>query len=166
MEATKIYEETTLIEFLKESNAIEGVYDDQSLTDALQAWNYLMTRDVMTLSVIKETHRILMQHQPILPADKGNFRIEPVFVGGRSCAHWGLIPILILNKFCFQTMRFSPPPDWKELHITYERIHPFIDGNGRTGRMFMNWTRLKRCELPILVIHEGEEQKEYYTWFD
>ena len=52
----------------------------------------------------------------------------------------------------------------KASHIAYERIHPFIDGNGRTGRMFMNWQRLK-AGLPILVIKEKEKQ-EYYKWFN
>lgn len=53
----------------------------------------------------------------------------------------------------------------KNHHVEYEIIHPFVDGNGRTGRMFMNWERLKGG-LPILVIHEGEEQQEYYKWFN
>ncbi len=52
----------------------------------------------------------------------------------------------------------------KMLHVEYERIHPFVDGNGRTGRMFMNWWRMKNG-LPVLVIHEGEEQMDYYQWF-
>jgi len=48
-------------------------------------------------------------------------------------------------------------------HITFEKIHPFIDGNGRIGRIFMNWQR-KKAGLPILVIKEAEKQK-YYDWF-
>jgi Fic family protein len=53
----------------------------------------------------------------------------------------------------------------KVLHVQYEKIHPFVDGNGRTGRIFMNWWRINNG-LPILVIHEGKEQWEYYKWFD
>ena len=52
----------------------------------------------------------------------------------------------------------------KTLHVKYEKIHPFVDGNGRTGRIFMNWWRIKN-NLPILVIHEGKEQMDYYKWF-
>jgi len=51
----------------------------------------------------------------------------------------------------------------KKLHVHYEAIHPFIDGNGRTGRMFMNYWRVK-VGLPILVIKELERH-EYYEWF-
>lgn len=44
-------------------------------------------------------------------------------------------------------------------HITFERIHPFSDGNGRTGRMLMNYSLLK-TGLPPLVI-EKESKTEY-----
>lgn len=31
-----------------------------------------------------------------------------------------------------------------EAHIGFERIHPFVDGNGRTGRMLLNYFLLER----------------------
>ena len=52
----------------------------------------------------------------------------------------------------------------KQWHIRFEKIHPFEDGNGRVGRIIMNYQRLKQG-LPLLVIHVGEEQQEYYEWF-
>ncbi len=52
----------------------------------------------------------------------------------------------------------------KNSHIFFEKLHPFEDGNGRTGRILMNLQKLNE-ELPLLIIHEGEEQMEYYKWF-
>jgi Fic family protein len=57
----------------------------------------------------------------------------------------------------------------KEHHIKFEHIHPFVDFNGRTGRMLMNWERLQ-VGLPMLIIHAdwpkvNGEQMEYYDWF-
>ena len=51
-----------------------------------------------------------------------------------------------------------------ENHVKFESIHPFVDGNGRTGRLLMNWIRIK-IGLPILVIKESEKF-EYYKWFE
>ncbi len=153
-------------EFLKESNAIEGVYDDDSLQQALYAWEYLVAQDVLTPGVILKTHKILMLHQNHLqPDERGYFRTCEVRIGNRYGLNHSLVPSHILMQFCFETMRKSPPPDWKSLHVVYEKIHPFVDGNGRTGRMFMNWTRIKRCGLPLLII-KADERWEYYKWFE
>jgi len=53
--------------------------------------------------------------------------------------------------------------NWKSMHIQFEKIHPFIDGNGRIGRILMNWHRLK-LGLPIKIIIETEKYN-YYKWF-
>ncbi|MEG0732235.1 MAG: Fic family protein [Vagococcus sp.] len=40
-------------------------------------------------------------------------------------------------------------------HIQFERIHPFSDGNGRTGRMIMNYSLLKE-KLPPFIVHKSD----------
>ena len=44
-------------------------------------------------------------------------------------------------------------------HHKFEKIHPFMDGNGRTGRMIMNYILLKH-NLPPTIIHK-KARKEY-----
>ncbi len=153
-----------VLEFLQESNAIEGVYDTQSLDDAVEAWKYLMCLNVLTLKGIKRTHEILMRRQKLRFSEMGEFRRVPVWIGTEKMPHPLEIQPRLLMEFCLPTMRVSPKPDWKALHVVYEKIHPFVDGNGRTGRMFMNWTRMRRCGLPVLVIKESE-RFAYYDWF-
>lgn len=46
-------------------------------------------------------------------------------------------------------------------HVKLENIHPFADGNGRTGRMLMNYFLVMHNHPPI-TIHE-EDRKEYYA---
>ena len=46
-------------------------------------------------------------------------------------------------------------------HAKFENIHPFADGNGRTGRLAMNYFLVIHSHPPI-IIHE-EDRKTYYT---
>ena len=46
-------------------------------------------------------------------------------------------------------------------HATFENIHAFADGNGRTGRLALNYLLVLHGHPPI-IIHE-EDRKEYYA---
>lgn len=49
---------------------------------------------------------------------------------------------------------------WR-IHHEFECVHPFVDGNGRAGRLLLNALRLD-AGLPWLTVHPGDEQHEYY----
>lgn len=154
-------------DFLAESNAIEGVFDEDSLNQAFYAWEYLKRQEELSVSVILKTHKILMLHQPLRPDQIGYFRQCAVWIGGREGIHYSQISSAI-KSWCVDAMTSIEVPgddgsNIKIDHIEYERIHPFIDGNGRTGRMFMNWQR-EKSGFPILVIKNSEKQS-YYRWF-
>lgn len=156
--------ETDELEFLQQSNYIERVADSQSFDDAVTAWKYLKKQKEMTIQVVLKTHALLMVNQNIPYKDIGNFRnveVVTIYKGVKTpTLSWLVVKermdIWVKNSWLF-------PKNWKKHHIEYEKIHPFIDGNGRTGRMFMNWERLK-AGLPILVIKE-EDRFNYYKWF-
>ena len=46
-------------------------------------------------------------------------------------------------------------------HAKFENIHPFADGNGRTGRIVMNYILLLNNHPPVIVFEE--DRKTYYT---
>ena len=160
-------------EFLSESNKIEEVYDKDSLQQAIYAWEYLIKQKSLTAGVILRTHKILMLHQNLLPNEKGYFRTQQVWIGFREGLRWEKIPLaidqwvlnvkdLLKNKTKEDSQR-TLERIIKDHHVKYEHIHGFMDGNGRTGRMFMNWERIQ-VGLPILIIKAKERQK-YYKWF-
>jgi len=153
-----------LEEFLKESNAIEQEYSEEALQDAKQAWmcGYITFKDeAMSIDLILAIHRRLMKR--LNPRIAGKIRACDVWVGGRK----GVNPEdikeelrLLLNPALYPVLSEETIKTW---HIQFEKIHPFEDGNGRTGRILMNLQRLK-SQLPLLVIYD-REKGEYYKWF-
>lgn len=148
-----------LDEFIKESNAIEGVYDMDSFADAKFAMMWLLKQKMITIPVILHTHKLLMERQNLETRYVGHFRNQSVWIGGKEILYYSIQSSI--NEWCERMNEVEADP--KQLHIEYEKLHPFIDGNGRTGRMFMNWLRVKQG-LPLLVIKESEKFA-YYKWF-
>ena len=171
------------IEFLKENNAIEGEYRDVALEDAKDAWALAKRYSGnIDFEFILHIHRQLMKS--INPAIAGNIREQPVYVGNRTkgyreCLDYKLIRTEI-DKLCIdwsnsrldiENSNYTGKKEKerkeqliKNWHIRFEKIHPFVDGNGRTGRIIMNKQRM-RLGMKIKIIHTGKEQMDYYEWF-
>lgn len=156
------------IEFLKESNAIEREYSDVAIKDAMRSWMYAHSMVIVGDSkidteLICEIHGILMRN--LNRRISGKIRKCDVWVGNRKCLDPKEIN-LSLQDWCLGANNEINVDEGtiEQDHIWFEKIHPFEDGNGRVGRILMNIQRLK-AGLPILIIHEGKEQQEYYKWF-
>lgn len=154
-------------EFLRESNHIEGVYDDFAVDDAFKAWKYLVKRDDLTLPLILKIHKILMKR--LWPEIAGNLRMENVYVGSHVCPPWELVRGLI-SEWIEKYGKANTEEEILEAHIEFERRHPFLDGNGRTGRLIMLW-QLVKAGLPIKIIKAdwpdpNGEQAKYYKLFE
>ncbi len=145
--------------FLEESNHIEGEYRKEALEDAIAAWIFLRNENEINTYNLLEVHRLLAQR--IYPEIAGKFRKCRVWVGGREGSEWKDVPGLIDELF-----QRKQPKTWKDIkrfHVDYEHIHPFLDLNGRSGRLLI----LKQCDminLPMKIIHE-KDRYDYYKWF-
>lgn len=94
----------------------------------------------------------------------GAFReheIEP-FPGGMRPPTWVEVPAR-MAEWVEQAMNLKArTPDFPErlaaLHCSFEQIHPFLDGNGRTGRLVMNLL-LIRLGYPPAIIYKADRSK-------
>lgn len=153
------------IDFLQHSNWIENERSDEALEDAIDAW--VWARDEMDsingLSILVIHQRLMRRLNPRIA---GRFRNVRVTVGGRATPSPDeAYQKLLMWEEDNQILPIMPDTEdfIKQSHIDFEHIHPFEDGNGRVGRIIMNWQRVKQG-LPIHVILE-EKKHEYYKWF-
>lgn len=147
---------------IRESNRIEGITDEGEIPKSIKAWNYLSAQPLLTSGVIKHVHRIILEGL-LPPADAGEWRRRNVMVGGRMCPHWAEVPDLMSNWITNGWTRGLDKLLTKEEHVRFETIHPFIDGNGRVGRMLMWYHEGRVGRYPLLIRYE--DRFDYYDWF-
>lgn len=129
-----------------------------------QAFEYiqhnLLNGEKLSLGVIKEIHKLLLDH---LDFNRGNFKnISNAIVGAEfDTASLEQTPNLMyqwLNNYEYLIENAKTEEEKiriiLEKHIEFERIHPFNDGNGRTGRMIMLYSLLENNLPPIIISKE------------
>ncbi len=153
--------------------------DVDDIVHYVEAVNYGIKRSntlPISLRLIREIHKKLMTSaRSTNHAYPGEFRRSQNWIGGRTLSEATFIPPAPddMNKSLGQLEKFIHTKDNYPslikagiLHAQFETIHPFIDGNGRTGRMlivmFMHHEKL--LELPVLYLSNyfKKHQKIYY----
>ena len=146
--------------WIKESNLIEGIDNKDEDYRSVEAWKKLTEEKELTIKAIKDCHWDIMNK--LNPLIAGDFRKCNVRVGDHVCPAWKQVPNHIKKWFGSYANERTKSGIIKA-HIRFEWIHPFEDGNGRVGRMIMNYQLFKN-NLDIICIY-AQGRKEYYKWF-
>ncbi len=121
-------------------------------------------REPLTERVIKEIHALVLMNDV---RNKGVYRSVPVAIVG--AAHKPPQPYLVPVQM-EELMRDYEGMKKKhiieaaaEFHLRFEGVHPFIDGNGRTGRLILNLELIKAGLLPVNIKYS--DRRRYYDCF-
>jgi Fic family protein len=120
----------------------------------------LINQKRMSRANVFQLHRMLMMNQ-LHQRHLGMPRNVEVTVGGHSTPA-PYLALQMLDNWVFD-MRSWKKLDPKEMHIRFEKFHPFIDGNGRTGRMLMWWHEMMQGQEPTMIKYDN--RWDYYEWF-
>lgn len=134
----------------------------------------------LSLRLIRELHEKLMKGARATHfSDPGQFRQSQNWIGGTSPANALYVPPPVqdmkrsLNDFegfLHDEASVLPLVHIALMHAQFETIHPFLDGNGRTGRMLITMLFCHRLllERPVLFLSSffRKHQKTYYAKLD
>ena len=95
---------------------------------------------------------------------RGELRAEVMIGGNLACKYWSVGSKLCDWIYHYNQLKHIKEDGIKRLHISFEDIHPFADGNGRVGRLLYCWMRQKEG-FPIHIIKSETKYEDYYTWF-
>ncbi|ETD67608.1 cell filamentation protein Fic [Pelistega indica] len=124
--------------------------------------NAVKQHEPLSQYFIRELHYYVLNHDE---ENRGVYRTSSVFIEGSetTTALPSMIPSRldgILKDFGKNKETLGLIPAVARFHADFEEIHPFVDGNGRTGRLLMNLELLKGG-YPITII-EKDDRPEYY----
>lgn len=178
------FENEFVIQFTFDTNRIEGSklsYKDtkylledgispreKPIRDIKEAENHKKAYEFMKQSLhanisrafILELHRLLKQNTT---EDAGLFRTGQVRVGTLIPVKADMIETEIENllESYKENEEMHPLERAAEFHTHFERIHPFFDGNGRVGRLLLNFILLKH-QFPAVIV-QNKNKRRYYT---
>lgn len=143
------------LETINHKEAILFIEDLISDEEQLTEWN------------LKNIHTLILKE--IDNDNSGKYRKENVLISGAK--H---IPPKYYELDCLmQKLIKEYQKEWHEyhpvikatlLHGEFVKIHPFIDGNGRTARLLLNFELMKHGYTPIII--KNERRAEYYDVLD
>lgn len=130
------------------SARIEGIDSSTDLDklaiqnlESTYSWLYTLNKDViLSLELIKSLHSKTLHN---LRADAGHFRTEQSAIFNSAGVAIYLTPPpsdvpKLLNDWLSQTRTEHPLIQAIIMHYQFEKIHPFLDGNGRVGRLLLS----------------------------
>lgn len=148
----------TMVEHLETINhrdAILFIEDLVSNKEPISEWN------------IRNIHSLILKE--IDNKNAGKYRTENVVISGAKHIppkHYEIIDLMqeLIEEYDNNWRDYHPVIRATLLHGEFVKIHPFIDGNGRTARLLLNFELMKNGYTPIII--KNEDRAKYYEVLD
>ena len=124
---TSIYDK-----FIIESNKIEGINRDPTAAELKEFRRFMLLKQV----TIEDLEQFVRVYQPDAQL-RDRPEVPGVRVGSHVAPSSGPEIRKELNALLYHANMHESNP--YEIHVDYETLHPFTDGNGRSGRMLWAW---------------------------
>jgi Fic family protein len=160
--------------------SIENINDVEEVVNYIKALNYgikRLTTLPMSLRLIKELHDILLKGARGQTKTPGEFKRSQNWIGPANGSLKDAIFIPPPPKESMEAMSdlekyLHAPSPYPELincallHYQFETIHPFLDGNGRVGRLliilYLYWKKVIEKPLLYTSYYFKKHRQEYY----
>lgn len=147
----------TLTDFVTESNRIEGL--PAATPEELAAYEVFLAERVITIPALERFVKTIA-HAGIRERFGMNVR-----VGAYHPPHGG--PKVVSDLFdLLRAVANQSLTPW-QTHHQYESLHPFMDGNGRSGRALWLWQMGGIDRVPLGFLHTWyyESLQNWHTWY-
>lgn len=143
------------LEIINHREAILFIEDLIANNETLSEWN------------LKNIHALILKE--IDNTNAGKYRRENVLISGAK----HIPPKHFELDYLMQKLVKEYNDDWRSLHPIvratllhgeFVKIHPFIDGNGRTARLLLNFELMRKGYTPIII--KNEQRATYYDVLD
>ncbi|TCK92662.1 Fic/DOC family protein [Natranaerovirga hydrolytica] len=113
---------------------------------------------------IKNIHKLVLKG--VNDEYAGRYRSEDVIIAGAEHIppnHFKLVDEMekFMEWYWNEGINLHPVERAARVHVDFVKIHPFIDGNGRTARLLLNLELLKEGYPPIII--RNEDRVKYYN---
>lgn len=133
----------------------------------------------ISVRLLNDCHRILMQGVRGATRQPGELRRSQNWIGGSRPGNAVFVPpppeqvaglLTDLERYIHAEDDLAPLLRIALAHVQFETIHPYLDGNGRLGRMLIallleHWQLLK-SPLLYLSLYLKQNQAVYYRWLE
>jgi len=148
-----------------DGHKVLGYFDAAFFSYEFALQQYKMAEFTLSKSLIRQIHALMFRNDQRFAYTPGDWRKGDIVITGAQMqppSYQHIDPLIEKLIAFINTSDVSPVRKAAITHAVFEQIHPFPDGNGRVGRILLNFI-LVAAGLPNIALRgeSKEERKEY-----